>query len=217
MIVVLLGPTASGKTDLACALADELPVDLISMDSAMVYKGMDIGTAKPSASELRRYPHHLIDILDPTETYSAADFVQDADALVRASLQSDRIPLIVGGTMLYARAFREGMADLPSADVEVRAIGWPALHQELMAIDPEAAAGIHPNNHQRLQRALEVIEISGRPLSSQWRESGVNATRRLGSKVVEVCVDRERRIVHQQIEQRFDAMLALGFIDERAA
>jgi tRNA dimethylallyltransferase len=222
VIVLLSGPTASGKTRLACQLADVLPVHLISMDSAMVYRGMDIGTAKPTADEQKRYPHQLIDIRDPAETYSAADFVADADAAVRRSTDAGRIPVIVGGTMLYARAFREGLADLPSADEIIRASilaraereGWPALHAELAAFDPITAAGIHPNNRQRLQRALEIVEVTGKPVSQLWQSSGSDARTRLDDTVVEFKLQPQRALLHRRIEARFDDMLASGFLEE---
>ena len=226
-MLALVGPTAAGKTDVAMALAAQRPVALISLDSAMIYRGMDIGTAKPSPAELRRFPHALVDIRDPAASYSAAEFVADADAAVRQALSAGRLPVLVGGTMLYLRSFREGLATLPAADPAVRADlaraaatrGWAALHAELERLDPEAAALIHPNNPQRLQRALEVLRISGRPISSWWREqAGTRVTERLGVELVEVALMPEsRHDLHRRIAQRFDAMLAQGFLDEVAA
>lgn len=227
IVLVLTGPTAAGKTDVALALAERCPVALISMDSAQVYCGMDIGTAKPSAELQARFPHALIDIRDPADAYSAADFVADADQAVRQALAAGRTPLLVGGTMLYLRAFREGLARLPPASPEVRAeiaaraqrLGWPALHAELATVDPEAATGIHPNNHTRIQRALEVIRVTGEPMSQVWRrQGGRSAAERLGVRLVEVAIVPDRRdALHGRIAQRFQAMLAAGLVAEVAA
>jgi tRNA dimethylallyltransferase len=226
-VLAVVGPTASGKTGAALRLAAELPIAVISLDSAMVFRGMDIGTAKPSRAELERVPHALVDIRDPADVYSAADFLADADAAVRAALQAGRIPLLVGGTMMYLRAFREGLARLPAADPATRAAlereaaarGWPALHEELARIDPEAASRIHPNNPQRLQRALEVYRLSGRPISSWWREqAATGVSERLGVDLDVIAVVPESRSeLHARIEARFDAMIAAGFVDEVAA
>ena len=223
-VLALLGPTATGKTALAFALAERLPVDLISVDSAMVFRGMDIGTAKPTLEEQARYPHALVDIRDPAERYSAADFVADADRCVRRSLAADRLPVLVGGTMLYFRAFREGLADLPGADPALRAElaaeaetrGWPALHAELARVDPAAAAVIHPNNPQRLQRALEVWRLTGQPLSVHWgRHAG--ARERLGVPILELALmPASRADLHERIAARFDVMLSAGLVDEVA-
>jgi tRNA dimethylallyltransferase len=225
-VVVITGPTAAGKTDAALALAERLPVDLISMDSAMVYRGMDIGTAKPSPAMLARYPHALVDIRDPAEPYSAADFVADADAAVRRALARDRLPVLVGGTMLYLRAFREGLADLPPADPEIRAaiaaegerLGWPALYVELSRVDPSAAAKIHPHNRVRIQRALEVFRATGRPLSAWWSEQGsAGVGARLGVRLLEVAiVPASRTVLVEPIARRFAAMLEAGLIEEVA-
>lgn len=226
-ILSVLGPTAVGKTGVAIALADRLPCHLISMDSAMVYRGMDIGTAKPDRDTMARYPHALIDIRAPADPYSAATFVEDADRQVRIALAAGRLPVIVGGTMLYARAFRDGLAELPRADPELRARiveqaavqGWPVLHERLQKVDPEAAANIHPNNTQRLQRALEVIETTGRPISELWREhASATAAVRLGEELIEVAIlpdNRDR--LHQRIAERFDAMLQEGLQSEVVA
>ena len=222
-----MGPTASGKTDAAMRVADELrvrqAVDLVSVDSAMVYRGMDIGTAKPPAEVLARYPHALVDVREPTETFSAAAFVAGADAAARASFEAGRLPLLVGGTMLYFRAFRDGLAPLPPADDKLRAEiaaragsqGWRALHRELEARDPAAAAKIDPGNGQRIQRALEVLELTGRSITGFWRQPSPGAAERLGCELVQVrLVPEPRGEVHRRIEARLDHMLAAGFVDE---
>ncbi|MGO2137062.1 tRNA (adenosine(37)-N6)-dimethylallyltransferase MiaA [Marinobacter sp.] len=175
-----MGPTASGKTDLAMALCDKLPCDIISVDSAMIYRGMDIGTAKPTADELARAPHRLIDICEPVETYSAADFRRDALAEMDRISRAGRIPLLVGGTMMYFKALLHGMSGLPAANPELRKtleakaqrLGWSTLYEELQTIDPVAAKLIHPNNRQRLLRALEVVRLTGRPISAFWAADG---------------------------------------------
>lgn len=223
-ILMLLGPTAAGKTALALALAERIPCRLISMDSAMVYRGLDIGTAKPSRAVRERFPHALIDIRDPAESYSAAAFVRDADREVAAAFRECKLPVLVGGAMLYARAFREGLAALPEASPEVRSAiaaraardGWPKLHEQLTALDPEAAAIVHPNNPQRLQRALEVFEATGRPISAFWREGTAGAAQdRLKAPLIEVAVAPEdRALLHRRIARRLDAMLDAGFADE---
>jgi tRNA dimethylallyltransferase len=223
-VVAIVGPTAVGKTAVAIALADRYPVDLISMDSALIYRGMDIGTAKPDLATRRAYPHGLLDIRDPSQPYSAAEFVADADTLVRSAWAAGRLPVLVGGTMMYLRAFREGLADLPQADPGVRAAlaleaearGWPALHAELQSVDPAAAQTIHPNNAQRLQRALEVYRVSGKPISAYWhaqRDAGVG--KRLGAALSAVALLPESRpVLHERIMLRFCAMLAGGLIEE---
>lgn len=221
---MLLGPTAAGKTALAMALAERIPCCLISMDSAMVYRGMDIGTAKPSQALRERFPHALIDIRDPAESYSAAAFVRDADREIAAAFRASRLPVLVGGAMLYARAFREGLAALPEASPEVRGAiaaraardGWPKLHEQLAALDPEAASVVHPNNPQRLQRALEVFETTGRPISAFWREGTAGAARdRLAAPLFEVAIaPDDRAALHGRIARRLDAMLDAGFADE---
>ncbi len=217
-----MGPTAAGKTDVAFALAARADVALISVDSAMVYRGMDIGTAKPDAATLARHPHALIDVRDPAEPFSAADFVAGADAAVTAALGRGQLPVLVGGTMLYFKAFRDGLSALPSASAETRAtlaeraalVGWPALHAELAKVDATAAQRIHPNDPQRIQRALEVFETTGRPLSEWQRQAGVPARERLGLELVEAAIDVPREHLAQRIEERFDAMLGRGFVDE---
>ena len=227
-VAVVIGPTAAGKTAAAMALQDLLggpdKAQLISADSALVYRGMDIGTAKPSASELQQYPHQLIDIRDPSEPYSAADFVRDADAVIRAALQQGKTPIIVGGTMLYVQRFVRGIAELPSADPVLREHlqqqlhqhGALAMHQRLVQLDAAAATKIHPNNHQRLLRALEVIEATGKSMSSQWQNAhSGGAEQRLPIKLVTAAVVPEQReVLHAQIATRFDAMLRSGFVAE---
>jgi tRNA dimethylallyltransferase len=221
-IIALVGPTAVGKTEIAMALADRFPVSLISLDSAMVYRGMDVGTAKPEPELLQRYPHALIDIRDPAESYSAAEYLAAADAVVQASLDRGRTPLLVGGTMLYLKTFREGLAPLPSADPVIRGRltreaetrGSEALHRRLMEVDPDAASRIHPNNFSRIQRALEVVELTGRPMSSFWGE-GSGVAERLGAQLLEFGIDPgDRTALHERIAARFNAMLDQGFVEE---
>ncbi len=225
-VLALVGATAVGKTDVAIALAQRRPISIISIDSAMVYRGMDIGTAKPNAALLACYPHALVDIRDPLEAYSAAEFLRDADAAVRQAWQAERLPVLVGGTMLYLRTFRDGLAAMPGANAQVRrrlnaqaaATGWNALYERLCEIDPLAAAKIHPNNHSRLQRALEVYELTGRPISQFWAGgTGTAATNRLGAKLLELAIEPDdRAALHGRIEQRYDAMLEAGFLAEVA-
>ena len=220
LAICLMGPTASGKTDLAVALRRHLPVEIISVDSAMVYRGMDIGTAKPDAPTLREAPHRLIDILDPAEAYSAARFREDALREMDEIVQAGRIPLLVGGTMLYFRALSEGLSVLPEADpvlrqrieAEANELGWEAMHRRLAEVDPESAARIHPNDPQRLGRALEVYALSGRPLSMLWREQQVAP---LPYRLIKLAVaPPERSTLHERIAVRFKGMLKAGFIDE---
>jgi len=216
-VVLLMGPTAAGKTDLAVELAARFPFDIVSVDSAMVYRGMDIGTAKPGPEILARAPHRLIDICDPTEAYSAARFRADAEEAIAAILATGRTPLLVGGTMLYFRALEQGLSPLPGADPAVRArlaaearvLGWEALHRRLAAVDPEAARRIHPNDPQRIQRALEVHAVTGRPMSRLTDA----ADRRLGSyRFLKLAVSPpERATLHRRIEVRFRSMLERGF------
>ena len=222
-IIALMGPTATGKTDAALAIAAEAQVDIVSVDSAMVYRRLDIGTAKPSPAVLARYPHALVDIAEPTERYSAARFLTDADAAVTRSLKAGRTPLLVGGTMLYFRAFRDGLDALPPADVALRKeiaaraarCGWPALHHELAQRDPAAAQRIDPNNGQRIQRALEVHTLTGQSITAHWQRSGQSACQRHGTAVVEIAiVPQNRQTLHQRIERRVDEMLACGLVDE---
>src|SRR6185437_7754020 len=221
--IFLMGPTASGKTALACALADHFPVELVSVDSALVYCGLDIGAAKPDADTLRNYPHALIDIRDPAEPYSAAQFRDDALATMQATTARGRVPLLVGGTGLYFRALQRGLSDLPEADPALRArlgeeaarIGWPAMHARLAQLDPAAAVRIGPNDAQRLQRALEVIALSGRPLSELQR-GGHGAV--FPWRVLKLALlPGDRKPLHARIAERFDTMLAAGFLDELRA
>lgn len=228
--IFLMGPTAAGKTDLALALADALPCELISVDSALIYRGMDIGTAKPDRATLARYPHRLIDIRDPAESYSAAEFRADALAAMAEITARGRIPLLVGGTMLYFKALLEGLADMPGADPAVRAelearaalLGWSALHRELAEVDPESAARIHPNDPQRLIRALEVHRISGLSMTAH-RQRQAAENRGLGAPgmahlpytVAQLAIAPvQRRVLHERIALRFRQMLEHGFIEE---
>lgn len=227
--IFLMGPTASGKTDLALELMQRLPCELISVDSAMVYRGMDIGTAKPSAELLRQFPHQLVDIRDPAEAYSAAEFCTDALDLMAKATAQGRIPLLVGGTMLYFKALRDGLATMPSADPSVRADleqqaaqeGLEALHQRLASIDPESALRIHPNDPQRLIRALEVYQVSGITMTEHrhrqqiLRQTGTPGCINLPYTVAELSIaPLQRETLHRRIEQRFMAMVQQGFVDE---
>jgi tRNA dimethylallyltransferase len=218
----LLGPTASGKSRLALALAARHPVEIVSMDSAQVYRGMDVGTAKPSAAERARIPHHLVDLVEPTESYSAGRFRDDAIRTVQDILERGRIPLLVGGTMLYYRALAQGMDALPPAEPELRRRidaraarhGWPALHAKLARVDPASAARIAPNDAQRIQRALEVRELAGQPLSSLQTARGADLPFALEAYAL---VPEDRAELHRRIEARFDAMLAGGLVEELRA
>jgi tRNA dimethylallyltransferase len=215
----LAGPTAAGKTAAALALAEALPVEIVSVDSALVYRGMDIGTAKPSRAERARVPHHLIDILDPSQSYSAARFVADANRLVREIRARGRLPLLVGGTMLYFKALLEGLDAMPAADPVIRAEldaqaatrGWPALHAELARVDPVTAARLPPADAQRIQRALEVFRATGRPLSSFHLPVVRDASPATPLVTLE---PGSRAWLHERIAQRFDAMLAAGLVGE---
>ena len=229
-VVAICGPTASGKTAAALAVASRLPVEIISVDSAQVYRGMDVGTAKPTAEERAAVPHHLIDIADPADAYSAARFAQDARQAIDDIRSRGRLPVLVGGTMLYLRALSRGLDDLPAADPalrarledEARAVGWPAMHARLAAVDPTTAARLAPNDAQRVQRALEVWEASGEPMSA-WLERA-QATRDAGTpdpagpgplplRVLSL-EPSDRSALHARIARRFDAMLACGLVDE---
>ena len=215
-----MGPTASGKTDLAIELAEHHPFEIVSVDSAMVYRGLDIGTAKPDAATLARAPHRLIDICEPEDAYSAGQFVRDAIREIEAIRSNGRIPLLVGGTMLYFRALTEGLADLPRGDAQVReeidrraeAAGWPALHAELAGVDPVVAARVSPNDRQRIQRALEVYQVSGRPMSDWQADSAEHRPAADYLRFALVDVDRAR--LHDRINRRFIDMLDAGFIAE---
>jgi tRNA dimethylallyltransferase len=218
--VLLLGPTASGKTAIAAYLAARFPLEIVSVDSAQVFRGMDIGTAKPGRELLRRAPHHLIDIIDPTERYSAAQFVDDAGELMAQITARGRIPLLTGGTMLYFRALREGLSNLPPADPDVRLVidgmaresGWPALHAELRRVDPETAGRLEPTDAQRIQRALEVYYLTGETLSALIAH-GRNAPPPY--RLIALALEPgDRSILHHRIGQRFEVMLELGLIGE---
>jgi tRNA dimethylallyltransferase len=221
--ILLMGPTATGKTDFAISLCKRFPCDVISVDSALVYRGMDIGTAKPDKAILERTPHRLIDILDPEQSYSAGEFVSDAYRELDDILAHGRIPLLVGGTMMYFRALTRGIAQLPGADEETRRAiddeaeqrGWPVLHAELERVDPDAAARIKPNDRQRIQRALEVYRVSGKPLSAWQRDS---APARDDIEYLKIGLNIEpRSLLHERCARRLDAMIAQGFIDEVGA
>lgn len=219
-VVCLMGPTATGKTGFAVRLADRFPMDIISVDSALVYRGMDVGTAKPDAETLAIAPHRLVDICDPEETYSAGAFVRDAMRHIESIHSAGRIPLLVGGTMLYFRSLTRGIAELPGAepalrdaiDREAEVAGWPALHAELVRIDPAAAARIEPGDRQRIQRALEVFRSTGRTMTD-WQTDGWRAPH--GLDFVKIgLVPSERRTLHARINGRFLQMLEAGFVDE---
>ena len=221
--VALAGPTASGKTAAAMAIARERAVEIISVDSALVYRGMDIGTAKPSNAELAAVPHHLINIRDPLQAYSAAEFVADAQALIADISARGKLPLLVGGTMLYFKALREGLDSMPKADASVRAVleqeaaqrGWPALHADLAKVDPVTAERLQPADAQRISRALEVFRISGQALSSFHSGGKLSAGAAASQSGLMISLEpTERSWLHQRIEQRFDAMLASGLLDE---
>ena len=216
----LAGPTASGKTALALALARRWPVEIVSVDSALVYRGMDIGTAKPSAEERAAAPHHLLDLVAPAQSYSAAQFVADARRLVAEIRARGRWPLLVGGTMMYFKALVDGIDDMPAADPDIRAaidaeaaqLGWPAMHAQLAQVDPPTAARLKPNDSQRIQRALEVWRASGTPLSTLHQRAQREAPPADGALVA--LEPASRAWLHARIAQRFDAMLAAGFLDE---
>ena len=221
--ILLMGPTASGKTAIAMALAQHFPVELISVDSAQVFRDMNIGTAKPDAATLREFPHHLIDLISPEEAYSAARFRHDALEAMADITARGKIPLLVGGTMLYFKALLEGLAELPKACPETRAdidaqansLGWPAVHAELAMVDPVTAARLHPTDAQRVQRALEIYRLSGRPMSALLDEGQKQAPAydylSLG------LLPSDRSVLHTRIAERFDAMLAAGLENEVSA
>jgi len=218
-VICLMGPTASGKTALAMALHDALPCDIISVDSALVYKGMDIGTAKPTVEELAKYPHALINLIDVTKSYSAADFCRDALAEIAKIRAKGRIPLLVGGTMMYFKSLIEGISPLPEANADIRAtieaqakeLGWQAVHQMLAEVDPIAAKRIHENDPQRITRALEVFRITGNTLSQLTEIKGD----RLGGDVLQFAITpSDRKVLHQRIELRFKQMIAQNFEQE---
>jgi len=218
--LLLMGPTGAGKSDIALQLAERFPLEIVSVDSAQVYRGMDIGTAKPDLRTRARTPHHLIDIRDPAMSYSAGEFVRDAGEVMRQIWARGRQPLLVGGTMLYFHALTAGLAELPEADARIRAqideqaaaIGWAALHEELTRVDPQAAARIHANDPQRIQRALEVYRATGTPITRLQQNRGTLFD---GVQVLEfVLAPRERSDLHRRIAERFEAMMVSGFLNE---
>jgi tRNA dimethylallyltransferase len=219
-VALIMGPTGAGKTDLALRLADRYPIEIISVDSAMVYRGLDVGTGKPARDVLARHPHHLVDILDPAESYSAGQFLRDVRTVIEQIKARRRLPVLVGGTMLYFRALRRGLAALPSADpvvrlqidAQAREIGWPAMHAELAGIDARSAARIQPNDAQRIQRALEVFRISGRTLSDFHAESQQPDPNLAFCTFAWVPGDRKR--LYESIHTRFHEMLTAGLLDE---
>jgi len=219
-VIFLMGPTASGKTELAMKIADEFACEIISVDSVMVYRGLNIGAAKPDADTLKKYPHHLVDILEPEQSYSAADFRDDAVRLIEVAHSNQKIPLLVGGTMLYFSTLLRGISSLPAADPALRkkitdqaeAKGWEYMHTQLAEVDPRAAQRIHKNDPQRIQRALEVHALSGVPISTWHDESDKN---KLPFKVLKMAlIPDDRARLHARIEKRFDQMLQAGFLDE---
>lgn len=215
-----MGPTASGKTDLAFSIADKFPCNIISVDSVMVYRGLDIGSAKPDVETLKKYPHRLVNILEPEQSYSAANFRDDAWSLIKESHAENKIPLLVGGTMLYFGALLRGLSKMPNANTEIRLHiskmaeekGWGFVHEQLEKVDPLTAERIHPNDPQRIQRAIEVYEITGKPMSELHAESEQGE---LPFKVLKLAlIPNDRALLHERIEQRFDQMLELGFLQE---
>ncbi|GFE84492.1 tRNA dimethylallyltransferase [Steroidobacter agaridevorans] len=219
-IPLIMGPTGAGKTDLALRLAARYPIEIVSVDSALVYRGMDIGTGKPSREELERFPHHLVDILDPSQPYSAGQFVRDALHAIGDIRKRGNLPVLVGGTMLYFRALRRGLAEMPQADPGVRQeidaeaarSGWPALHAQLAALDPATAQRIQPNDGQRIQRALEVHRLTGKTLSELHAQTRPADPAMKFAAFAWAPSDRER--LYQAIERRFERMMQAGFLDE---
>jgi len=217
--IIIRGPTASGKTDLSLRLAENLPIEIISVDSVMVYKGLDIGSAKPAKEILDKYPHHLIDICDPGDKYSAGKFVEDAQQKIRDIQAHNRIPVLVGGTMMYYKVLQDGLNELPKANDEIRNQidqeakdqGWPAMHRKLKGIDPEAAKKIKPNDRQRIQRAIEVYMISGTTISElKKKDSGNHEFEFLAFSLMPA----DRDVLYQNINLRFDSMIEVGLLDE---
>ena len=215
-----MGPTASGKTGVALELARHFPVEIVSVDSALVYRRMDIGTAKPDLATRLKVPHHLIDIIDPTENYSAAQFCDDALEAMRDIVERERVPLLTGGTMLYFKALQEGLSDLPAADADIRMVidamaveaGWPAIHRELERIDPATAERLDPNDAQRIQRAMEIFYLTGKPMS-ELIAAGRSAS--LPYRLMPIAlIPGDRAALHQRIAERFEEMLELGLINE---
>jgi tRNA dimethylallyltransferase len=219
--ILLMGPTAAGKSAFALALAERLDGEIVSVDSAQIYRGLDVGTAKPDAATRSRVPHHLIDVIDPTEAYSAARFAGDALPAIKDIRRRGRLPIVAGGTMLYFRALSEGLSELPAANREVRAeldaraasIGWPALHAELARVDAPTASRLQPTDGQRIQRALEVWRVTGMPLSAQQGRRAAPAAA-LGATLRIALVPSDRKRLHAAIARRFDTMLATGLVDE---
>lgn len=218
--IALMGPTASGKTALAVEWAKRLQTEIISVDSALVYRGMDIGSAKPDADEQQGIPHHLVDIREPSQTYSAADFAKEALPLMEQLGKQDKIPLLAGGTGLYFRALLDGLSDMPAADEDIRTEiqaqaelhGWPAMHEKLKRVDEAAALRIKPNDVQRITRALEVFRQTGKPIS-EWQQG--SARRKFPFRVLRVCIaPKDRAVLHERIARRFDIMLEQGFLTE---
>ena len=217
--IFIMGPTASGKTDLAIALQEHLPVELINVDSAQIYRQLDIGSAKPDKATLAVAPHRLINILDPLESYSAADFITDATREMAEISSRGKIPLLVGGTMLYFKALLEGLSDMPPADADIRAeilkhaqdFGWASVHEQLRAVDPESAASLHPNHSQRIQRALEVYRISGVPMSLLRSEPNVGSVAQSYNIKQIALLPNNRKLIHRRIDIRFRKMMEAGF------
>jgi len=223
--IFVMGPTASGKTDLAIALQDHFPVELINVDSAQVYRQLDIGSAKPDRATLEKAPHHLIDIRDPLDAYSAADFLADATRVMAEISARGNIPLLVGGTMLYFKVLLEGLSNMPEANPEVRdqiqqqadSEGWPAVYKQLQKVDPDTAADLHPNHSQRIQRALEVYLVTGVPMSTLRREENIGGILDKYSIKQLALMPVNRKLIHQRIEDRFKGMMNQGFEDEVVA
>jgi tRNA dimethylallyltransferase len=219
--VFIMGPTAAGKTDAVIDLFEQFQGHIISVDSALVYRGMDIGTAKPDPQTLRRAPHALVDIRDPQHSYSAATFRADALREIRSAQAQGRLPLLAGGTMLYYRSLQQGLSSLPQADAATRQqlaeeaarLGWPAMHRQLQRIDPVSARRIHPNDPQRIQRALEVWQLTGKPMSHWYQQPQPNAQPPFSALKI-ILAPADRQVLHRRIERRFEQMLAAGFIEE---
>jgi len=220
LAIALMGPTASGKTALAIEWAQRLQTEIISVDSALVYRGMDIGSAKPGIEERQGIPHHLIDIREPSQTYNAADFAKEALPLMEQIRRQNKIPLLVGGTGLYFRALLDGLSDMPAADEEIRTeiqseaqlLGWPEMHEKLKAVDQAAGIRIKPNDVQRITRALEVFRQTGKPIS-EWQQNSIR--KKFPYRVLRVCIaPKDRAVLHERIARRFDIMLEQGFLTE---
>lgn len=221
-VILLMGPTASGKTACAMEMGRHFPIEIVSVDSALVYRDMNIGTAKPTSVELSACPHHLIDIISPEEVFSAARFRETALDLVRQIHARNHLPVLAGGTMLYFKALREGLSDLPQASPDLRRAieaeaarsGWPAMHRQLHMLDPEAAARLNPNDSQRIQRALEIVRMTGEPLTVSYARKGYSAEAEQIRYLTLALGPADRKVLHERIAERFDAMLAAGFEQE---